>query len=331
MNNEIDKSNLRQVILDYPNQLQIGADFAKDIKFELKNKPSNLIICGMGGSALPGNLLTLYLKEHGIKLPVHIARNYSLPFETDENSLIFISSFSGNTEETVSCFKEALKRKLAIIAFSEGGQVASIAKESNTPHVKYKINFKNFQPRYATTYAFMAMHQVLTNLGISAKMELLPKIDSQSHESYGKILAKKAKNKIPIIYTSERYGLLAKIWKVKINENAKLPAFWNVFPNLNHYEMLSFANPIGDYCAFMLKGPKDHPRIQKRMDLTAELYRDRGIEVEMIDIQEGTFLEKVLNTFVLGDWVSYYLALENNRDPVPIGMVEELKEKMKNA
>ena len=175
----------------------------------------------------------------------------------------------------------------------------------------------------------MAMNEILTNLGLSAKIENLPKIDPQSLEKYGKTLAKKVKNKIPIIYSSERYGFLAKIWKVKINENSKLPAFWNVFPNLNHYEMISFENPGVDYFAFFIRGPKDHPRIQKRMDLTAELYREKGVEVEMIEIKGSSFLEKVLNASVLGDWIAYYLAIENGRDPVPINMVEEFKQRMK--
>ena len=122
MNQDLDKSNLRQVILDYPNQLQMGADFAKNVKVNLEKKPTNLVVCGMGGSALPANFLKFYLREHNNKLPVYISRNYHLPFETDENSLVFISSYSGNTEETVSCFKEALEKKLPIVAFSEGGQ-----------------------------------------------------------------------------------------------------------------------------------------------------------------------------------------------------------------
>ncbi len=329
MNYAIDKSNLRQVIIDYPNQLQAGAEFAKNIQIEMKKKPSNLIICGMGGSALPGDFLIAYLREIKKKLPVFISQDYSLPPETTENSLVFISSYSGNTEETLACFKEALEKKLPIVAFSESGEVEKIAKENKIPHVKYKINYKNFQPRYAISYAMVAMNKVLTNLGISDRITILPKIDSLSTENYGKKLARKAKNKIPIIYASDKFGFLAKTWKIKINENAKIPAFWNVFPALSHNEMVSFSKPPHRYCVFMLKGPQDHPRIQKRMDLTADLYRDRGIEVEIIEIKGITFLEKVLNTFILGDWLSYYLAIENGQDPTPVDLVEELKLKLK--
>ena len=147
MNKNLDKSNLRQVIIDYPNQLAIGKKFAENINLKLDKKPSNLIICGMGGSALPGDVLIAHLKNQGIKLPIYLAMDYSLPHETNEDSLIFISSYSGNTEETVACFEEALEKNLNIIAFSESGKVEEIAQKNNVPHVKYQIDFPNFQPR----------------------------------------------------------------------------------------------------------------------------------------------------------------------------------------
>jgi len=331
MDKNLDKSNLRQVIIDYPNQLEIGAEFAKSIQLELKKTPSNLIICGMGGSALPGDFLKSYLKTIGIKIPVYISLDYSLPHENNENSLVFISSWSGNTEEAIACFEEALEKKLNIVAFSENGKIEKIAIKNNISHVKYKIDFPNFQPRYGVSYAFMAMNQVLTNLELSDKIEFLPKIDSLQKESYGKNLAKKAKNKIPIIYSSENFGFLAKTWKIKINENSKLPAFWNVFPALNHNEMVGFSKPPHQYFVLILKDFSDNPNTKKRMDLTADLYKKRGIEVEMIEIEGKSFLEKLLNTSVLGDWISYYLAIENNQDPTPVNMVEEFKKLLSNS
>jgi glucose/mannose-6-phosphate isomerase len=329
MKQKLDKSNLRKVILEYPNSLEVGAEFAKDVKLELEEKPSSLVVCGMGGSALPGDYLIAYLKRNGLKIPAYVVLDYTLPENIDENALIFISSYSGNTEETISCFEEALEKNLNIVAFSESGKVEKIAKENSIPHVKYQIAFENFQPRYGVTYAFMAMNQVLTNLNMSDKIKNLPKIDPQSYELKGENIAQKVKNKIPVIYASESYGFLAKTWKIKINENSKLPAFWNVFPALNHNEMVGFSKPPHQYFVLMLKDINDHPRNKERLDLTAQLYRERGIGVEIIDIQGESFLEKVLNTSILGDWISYYLALENNQDPTPVDMVEEFKVKIK--
>jgi glucose/mannose-6-phosphate isomerase len=242
--------------------------------------------------------------------------------------LIFISSYSGNTEETVSCFYQSLQIKATTVAFSEGGKIEEVAKKNNIPHVKYKIDFPHFQPRYANTYAFAAMRKVLTNLKITGKIIRFPKLDPKKSEVFGEELAKKIKNKIPIIYTSNRFKVIAKNWKIKINENAKSPAFWNYFPELNHNEMLGFSLPKNDYFFLILKDEEDHPRIKERIDLTAEIYKKKGLNSQIIDIQGKTFLDKILKTLVLGDWVSYYLAQEYEQDPTPVELVEEFKKKL---
>lgn len=327
----IDKSNLRRVILEYPNQLQIGQDFAKNISLPKKNY-SNLIICGMGGSALPGDMLINYFQnKKGSPLPIYINRDYNLPSIATKNSLIFISSYSGNTEETVSCFKEALEIGAPIIAFANGGKIEEIANENNVPLVKYEINFENFQPRYATTYAFAAMHQVLTNLKLTDIITEFPKINSLFFEEKGKELAQKLKNKTPIIYTSNKLKIVAKNWKIKINENSKTPAFWNYFPELNHNEMVGFTNPQGNFFNIVIKTDNDNKLIKKRMEITKELYGKKEIPGEIIEIPGKSYLERILNALILGDWVSYYLALEYNQDPTPVDMVEDFKEKIKNA
>lgn len=326
----MDKSNLRQVILDYPNQLNIGRKFAEKLKINFKKKNyKNVIICGMGGSALPGELLDSYLKfQQKSKLTIIICRDYNLPPETTKNSLIFVSSYSGNTEETISCFEEALKLKLDIVAFSESGKIEKIAKKNKVPHVKYKIKFKDFQPRYATTYSFMAMHQVLTKLNLVDIIDKLPKINSKDFEIYGEELAQKIKNKIPVVYASSRNKALAQNWKIKINENSKSPAFWNYFPELNHNELVGFSFPRNNYFVLMLQDDKDHVRITKRMKVTAEIYKKIGMETEIIGMKGKDYLTKFLNTLILGDWVSYYLALEYNQDPTPVELVEEFKKKL---
>lgn len=323
-----DESNLRKVILEYPNQLQIGQKFAEKIKVT-KGKFKNLIICGMGGSALPGDILKSYLTESlKFNLPITINRAYDLPKSATPSSLIFICSYSGNTEETISCLEQALKLKSTIVAFSKSGKIMEMTKKNKIPLVQFKIDFNNFQPRYAATYVFAAFYQVLTNLGLCDRIKEFPKIDSRASEIAGEELALKIKGKTPIIYASDKYKLLAKNWKIKINENSKTPAFWNYFPELNHNEMVGFTNPQAKFFAIMLSEKDDHPRIKKRMEITAKLYQGKGIESEIVNIEGKTFLEKVLKTLVLGDWVSYYLALEYSQDPTPVEMVEEFKKKL---
>lgn len=326
----MDKYNLRQVILEYPNQLNVGQKFADKTELNLDKKNyDNLIICGMGGSALPANLLADYLENvDNAKIDVVVSRGYSLPKNTSKNSLIFISSYSGNTEETISCFKEALKLKADIIAFSEKGEVERMAEENNIPHVKYNIKFDHIEPRYATTYVFAAMHQVLTNLNIVATIKNLPKINPRDFEVYGEELAKKIKGKIPVIYASSTHKALARNWKIKINENSKSPAFWNYFPELNHNELVGFSYPRNKYFVLIIQDKDDHRRVNERMKITSEIYDKLGIETEIIEMEGNDYLTKFLNTLVLGDWISYYLALEYNQDPTPVDLVEEFKKKL---
>jgi glucose/mannose-6-phosphate isomerase len=121
---------------------------------------------------------------------------------------------------------------------------------------------------------------------------------------------------------------VARNWKIKINENSKSPAFWNYFPELNHNEMLGFSLPKNDYVIFILQDPEDEERIKERMELTSKLYQAKGIATEIIPVKGKEYLEKTLYSLVLGDWVSYYLALEYNQDPTPVEMVEEFKKKL---
>lgn len=320
--------------MNYPNQLEIGRNFAKKVKPKTPKKIDNLIVCGMGGSALPGDLLREYLEFQPTKktaFPVIVEKGYHLPAVAGKKSLIFISSYSGNTEETVSCLKEAINKKYSIVVFCAGGKIEEIAKKNHLPIVKYSINFPHFQPRYALTYAFAAMHQVLTNIGLSDRISGFPKIDPRSMEVYGEELSLLTKGRTPIIYATERYKFIAQNWKIKINENSKTPAFWNYFPELNHNEMVGFSLAQGKFTVFFLKDEKTEKVDEinnKRLDITKKLYEQKGIKTAIVPIKGKTFLEKILNTLVLGDWLSYYLALQYDQDPTPVEMVENFKKKL---
>jgi glucose/mannose-6-phosphate isomerase len=323
--NNLDTCNLRQVIIGYPNQLKVGQEFAKNTKVPKKDF-SNLIICGMGGSALPADLLVNFFQNNGgSPLPIYVCRDYNLPANASSNSLVFISSYSGNTEETVSCLEKAREIQANIVVFTAGGKLEELAKKYQLSLVKYEIDYKNFQPRYAVTYAFMAMHQTLTNLELTDTIDKLPDVEPLSFEEKGKKIAQKIKGKTPIIYASNRLKTIAKNWKIKINENAKTPAFWNYFPELNHNEMVGFTNPQGNFISLMLIDENDSEKIKKRAKITAQLYKEKGLNIEIINLGGESYLEKILRALVLGDWVSYYLALEYNQDPTPVDMVENFK------
>lgn len=329
----IDKSNMHKVIAESPEQLERGLALAKNIK--VKGYFKNFVICGMGGSALPGDILRSLNKINQI----YIHRDYGLPMTADENSLIICVSYSGNTEELVSALEEALKKKLKIICIASGEKVEEICKKNNIPLVKVP---GGIEPRSATGYIFSALVKTLENSGIVKNMSpeilktarKLKKINI-SLEEEGKELAKNLFKKIPVVYASNQFKIIAKIWKIKFNENAKIPAFYNYFPELNHNEMAGYTKiknqklKIKNFCAIILKDAGDNSRILKRMELTAKLLSKNELKVEFINIEEGSLLFKIFSSLLLGDWTSYYLALEYKTDPTPVKMVEELKKLMR--
>lgn len=337
MLNELDKSNLRKMIAESPDQLGVGFELAKGVS--VPGKFRSIMISGMGGSALPGNLFRIYLNDlfkterpHDQPIAIYQNRSYSLPPESFDGCLNFICSYSGNTEETIASFEEALQNNLPCIALSAGGKIEEMAKEHGVPHVKLPIPYENFQPRVGTGYFFGTMFQILVNQGMvpDTTAELLKEAAELKEnmavlEEQGKTLAKKMVGKTPVVYSTAKYKSVAMVWKIKLNENAKTPAFWNFFPELNHNEMVGWTLPRGQFFVLMLRDTTTHPQVVKRFEITAQLLRDKGVTVEVLDMAGGSVYSKVFTSIALGDFASYYLALEYGQDPTPVAMVEELK------
>jgi len=337
MLNPLDTFNFRQMIIDSPDQFRVGFDIAKDI--HIPGSFKSIMISGMGGSALPGNIFRIYLNNLFQKdapeeqpLAIYQNRSYNLPPEAFKDCLNFICSYSGNTEETIASFEEALKHKLPCIGLSSGGKVEEMCKANNIPHIKLPIPNPSFQPRVGTGYFFSTMFQVLVNQGMvrDTTAELLLEVEKMKEslpriEEQGVLLAKKLVGKTPVIYATPRYKSVAMVWKIKCNENAKTPAFWNFFPELNHNEMVGWTLPQGKFMILMLRDLDTHPRILKRFEVTAKLLREKGIDVEIIDMEGESTFSKMFASILFADFTSYYLALEYGVNPTPVDMVEELK------
>lgn len=329
MQDKVDKSNFRKMILDFPKQFEKALEIAKDVKVE--GEFNKLLICGMGGSAQPGDLLKTYLEAKGINLSIKVCRTYNLPGYCDEKTLVFASSYSGNTEETLSCFEEALNKGYKTIGFASGGKLEELCGENNLPFVKYPDDGPNFQPRFALGYSVSSMALVLANQGLISGAEedikkLANSLNPEEFEERGKEIAEDSKNRVPVFYSSDKYSeSIARPCKIKINENTKIPSFYNYFPELNHNEMNGFFNPIGKYQVIIFRDQNDHPRILKRMEITTKLYEEKGLKVTIIDIKGVSVLEKIYNSLMLGDWISYYIALSIGQDPTPVDMVEDFK------
>ncbi len=319
----VDKKNMIEVLDNFPIQCREALTLAKGIT--VHGEVTSIVVCGMGGSAIGGDLLKAY--TNNTKLPVFINRNYNVPEWVDEYTLVFVVSYSGNTEETISSFHDAQKKNAKIIGITSGGK---LAEECN----KKIIIPSGLQPRCALGYLFFPMLGVLYNSNLievknpdlNEMLALLK--DKEKTKEYAEKLAKKIQGKLPIIYSSELLKPVAYRWQTQINENAKYPAYHSVFPEMNHNEINAFRGMQRDrFIAIMLRDEKDHPRIKKRMDVCAEIMEER-IDVEEVFVRGDSLLARMFSTIQLGDYTSYYLALRERVDPTPVEVIEWLKKKL---
>lgn len=324
----VPQKSMKQNILDFPKQFEKGLALAQNVK--VAGKFENIVFSGMGGSAWPAEILSTWLDW-----PIRVNRNYQLP--ASKKDLTIFSSYSGNTEEPLAAYQTALKKKLVMAAITSGGQLKELCRQNGTPLAEIPIGLV---PRMATGYIFTALHSLLANSGLikdksSEILEMAKNLNPAGQENQGKGIAEKMKERIPIIYSSDKLKVLSYIWKIKFNETSKSPAFSHCLPELNHNELEGLAHekecdfhdkPI--FQCLILKDPADQPEIRKRMDLTAEILNESGLPAEIIDLTGQSLLEKIFSSILLADWASYYLAKAYGTDPLKTEVIERFKQKM---
>lgn len=280
---------------------------------------------------MPVDALNDLLNHYPVKKDIEIIinRSYALPHKAKSDCLNIFASYSGGTEETISALSEAIRLNLPSLGITHGGKISELCKENNLNCV---ILPEVIQPRYALNYFIAILISLLIRLKViddiaddlkKSLNQLSKKMDA--FEKKGREIAEAISEKTPVIHTSHKYESLGRIWKIKINENAKTPAFYNVYPELNHNEMVGYTLPQAKFHIITLIDRKDNPKIIKRMEITSELLKNKGIKTSLVDIDGGSFADILFSGLLLGDWVSYYLALRYNQDPTPVNMVEDLK------
>lgn len=311
-------------------------NFAKQFEWEpeIRNKEKwknyeRYIIAGMGGSHLQGDIFQSVAP--GFNLSVY--EDYGLPpwpLSVIKETLVIASSYSGNTEETVSVFEEAVSKKIPVAAISIGGKLLELARQHEVPYIQ--LPDTGIQPRMALGFAFKALAKMAGRDDLLKEAGMLAlALDPGIFQERGKLLARKLQWKIPLIYASNLNYSAAYNWKIKFNETAKIPAFYNVFPELNHNEMTGFdvkesTKILSEKFHFIfLKDSEDDARIQKRMEVSRKMYENMGFPVEIIDLKGSSKLERIFSSLLLADWTAYYTAKFYGVDPEQIPMVEEFK------
>ena len=335
----IDRSNFLKLLVEFPQQVEDAIRIARSVEVKLNVRGiQNIVIAGMGGSAIGGDLLRSYLADK-IRAPIFVNRHYSLPEFVGQNSLVFVSSYSGNTEETVAAHREATKRRAKIICISSGGETASLAKRYRQPVVRIP---GGYPPRAALGYSFFPMLIILNRLRLakvaqSACRETV-RLLSVLSERYGDVnsvnnfaldLANRLKERLPIVYCStERFDSVNLRWRGQLAENAKVLAFGNVIPEMNHNELVGWRvlkDLMKNIAVVILRDKHDHRCVQKRMDITKNIIGEFSACVTEVQSEGRSVLARMFSLVYLGDWVSFYLAVLNGVDPTPVKVIDYLK------
>jgi glucose/mannose-6-phosphate isomerase len=337
-----DPGNMYNHIFDFPEQMaraqNIGISWNIDPNFFLDIK--NIVLIGMGGSAIGGDLARSYLSSK-LEIPFYVCRHYKLPEFVDDETLIIASSYSGNTEETLSALDDALDRKAMLAAITTGGMMADVCKLNAIPMATLPAGM---QPRAALGFSFVPLLVLLEKVklisgvtgDITATIERLKVFrqeyieDSAVKSNPAKKLAEQLRGKIVVIYSGPTLtDAVAVRWKGQICENAKTLAFANQFAEFNHNELVGWSDLTRQYnenlSVIILRDKDDHPQIKKRMDIVKPLIEDTGTEVIEVESRGGSELERMFSLIQFGDFVSYYLAILNKQDPTPVITIEMLK------
>jgi len=300
-----------------------------------------IVLTGMGGSALAG-LLIKTLLQNELTIPFEIVREYDLPAYVNKNTLIIASSYSGNTEETISALGQAQEKGAQLAVVASGGKLTEIAQEQAIAHVTMP---SGIQPRMAVIYNLRSVFALLVNFGVISRtwLDELANLSGWLHEesnqwgadvptehNYAKQLALEAVGKTPVFYGSPLTAPLAYKWKISWNENAKNTAFWNEFPEFNHNEFLGWtSHPIEKpFAVFDLKSSLDRPRVLQRFELSDRLLSGKRPQAREVYLKGETLLAQLVWGGILADFASIYTAILNEVDPTPVVLIEKLKQEL---
>ena len=339
----VDKENMFDVLKNFHNQIKDAVQIAEkiDVASIDTSEIKNIVVNGLGGSAIGGDFARSYT-NYEITVPIFVNRNYSLPSFVNPNTMSIISSYSGNTEETNSTYSEAIKRNSKIICISSGGSVEKTAIANN--HLLVKIP-GGLQPRCALGYSFFTLIILLSKLGFIKNLSpdidaVISKIekksvlytDFNSEENLAIKLANKLKGKLPIVYSSvDILDVVNLRWRGQLSENAKILAYGNFYPEMNHNELVGWKlneDILKKIVVLMLEDGEDNERIKLRMEITSGIMKKYANDVIKLKGEGKNKLERIFDLVYLGDWVSYYLAIMNKINPTPVEAIDFLKNKL---
>ncbi len=323
-------------IVGLPDQLKAALQW--DV--EIKAKPNGVAIVGMGGSAVGGDLLVDYASMTSER-PISVIRGVELPRWVCDQTLVVMVSYSGNTWEVMELYRKARDRGCALVAIASGGELAMTAEVEKVPLLRVP---PGLQPRAALGYLMGAEAAVLEASGVAqVKKDLalaqLAMADLRENLSPGvpvdanmaKKTALRIRGKVPVIYAPRTLRTVAYRWQTQINENAKMMAFSGEFPEMNHNQIVGWVEggPGIEMLPVFLKPASSKGGLGEKMEIAIQLMRESKLQPLSIELSGRTAIESSLMGIMLGDFVSFYLAILKGVDPSPVPSIGELKKRMR--
>lgn len=335
----IDRSDMLAVVAGLGDHLRRGFELGRAGSAP-KRDHSAMVVCGMGGSGIAGDVVRGLLADR-LPVPITVTKGYRVPAFAGPETLVFCVSYSGNTEETLAAFEEAVVRGCGTVSISSGGRLAELAAEGGGVHVEVPADLP--MPRAALGYLAGAILGVVAQVW---RLDLGPEVGAaarhliqtagqwdptRSTEANGaKSLAEWLLGRVPVIWGSE--GLMEPValrWKNQMNENAKVAAFWSVLPELDHNEVEGWSAETGkEFAVVAVRHPGEHPRVAERFALTRELASGAGLDVREVHAEGDGPMQWLFGSILLGDFVSTYLGILRGVDPTPVPSLTGLKKRL---
>ena len=321
-----DSSNYLATIRSKGQLLQTGLNRARDASFP--EEYDRIVIMGMGGSGIAGRLLQRYLPRE----PIEVVSDYDATIPITSRTIVFVCSYSGNTEEAISFFQKVVVSNATVIAVTGGGQLAEMARSKRLTQITMP---QGLQPRVSSLAMLFSLIRCFANSGVKGAADHAQEaIRTASNESvldtmeqYAKGLASKIADKTPLVYATENLREVAYLWKTNFNENSKVHSFTSIIPELCHNELAAFTHPQ-DYYVIFLNDESDSRRLKQRTDILRSVLNRRGFENSTIMVKGPNTLTKMINTIHLSELTSTFLALGHHIDPADVSTIEEFKKEL---
>lgn len=337
---KLDPQDMWGAVSGFHRQFQQAAEITlPDTEIQVE-KVQNILFCGMGGSAIGGNLIQTYFSDE-LKIPMLVNRNYTIPGFVNEKSLVIMSSYSGNTEETLSAYNYASEVGAQIFGISSNGEITRRLKKSGAAVIAIP---GGMQPRAALGFSFIPMASMFKKIGLINKnveadiketiqllSDLQDRYSKDSEDNLAFSLAKNIPGKVPIIYTAPELEVVGIRWKGQLAENAQMLAFTNVLPEMNHNEIMGWDQQpefLSQTELFWMRDNTTHEQVQKRIEITADLLKQYPERMHILETLGSSWMARLFSLIVLGDWVSLYAALIQGLDPTKIERISLLKERL---